>query len=186
MPMYRRRSYRTSVPRKRARYQWVRISQGNVTPVQGPSINTEDLLTNFRNAQGGLLLLLPDIVIWRLHIKISIGFKFLAATTEANSGVHYSIYVDDRLQTSLSTLVDPYSQQFLMWDKMYASESAKQGAFADVVNTTDQHYLYRELDIKSHRKFSNLEQSLMMQIIGTSGVVLTDYDLTGSLLLRVP
>lgn len=103
---FRRR--RTFVPfrRRRAKWMWAREVVHNVGPANP---NSSGLLNPWR-ANMGLVFNLPDIVIWRVHIKISISIHLSSATYNSDAGVRIGMYVDDVVQTQLAA--GPTSNQY--------------------------------------------------------------------------
>jgi hypothetical protein len=153
-----------------------------VGPVQGPSVNAVDLLAVWRTT-GGITFNLPDIVIWRVILKISVTWKFSVASEASNTGVFTTVYVDSVNQAVLEPLTHPYDQQYLMWTWMPIAEEVAQGPLL-AIDTTSQHMMYKTLDIKSHRKLKNELDTLYLTLTGTGNMNITDYTIQQSTLLR--
>ena len=175
-----RRSFRrpmSAMPRKKARYFWVRQSSNNVAPAL---LNTEDLLLSYRTA-AGISLEIPEFTIWRIHIKITMKFTYSPLVYTSNSGMFIAMFVDDFGQLPGSAIVSAYDQQYLMWDFVYAAEeqlNANSG-------TGGTNVLYKQYDIKSHRKIRQLKDTLWLSIGANGNVIPTDYSFTHSTLLRL-
>ena len=178
---YRRMATRTFVPRKKARYLWVRET---VNMIGAAPLNNFDLLSNFRQAQG-ITLNLPDIVIWRIILKISIRLD-VGLSVPANTGAMVALFVDDtELNLAQNPVTAPYSQQYLMWDTLYSAQQILNSGSAVAAGPTLP-VLYNQYDIKSHRKLRNIDQTLHMQVAAQGSAVLHEISHTASILLRLP
>ena len=174
-PVFRRSMGRPFVRRRKA-FLWIRESVNNVTPAHQPTPALTDLLDPFRT-QFGINFQLPNFTIWRLIISISVRITPLS-TVIANDSVHMSIFMDDReVSPTINSLVRPFSKQYMMWTSAYASQAV-------VASQTPVDNLYKEFDIRTHRKIENLEQTLWLSLVETGNVVMLDYSTTYSLLLR--
>ena len=182
---YRRMTYRprTFVPRRR-KYQWVRGQNINTSPVQQPNTNTFDMLSFWRVEQG-ILLNLPDIVIWRIHLKISARISLAPNTVNASSGVHVAAFVDDVQPTSFNPVTAEFNQKYLIWEELYAYQTLV-GTGQPIVTQPGPLALYKEFDVKSHRKILNIEQSLLLTIGAQGNANLDEYSLTYSVLVKLP
>jgi len=174
----RRRPMLAGVPRKRTRYTWVRSFQNNVAAI---SLNTDDLLNNWRVAQG-LIFNLPDIVIWRIHIKISIKFTYSPATYTENSGEMVTLFVDDINQVQLNPIGNAFAQQWLMYDVLYAAEQQLQSD----PGIGGQPVLYKEYDIRSHRRLRAQQDTLFLQLADSGNLVKSSYSFVQSTLIKLP
>jgi len=166
------------VPRKKPNYLWVRETFNNVAPAHSPTPNLDDALGTFKT-QYGISLNLPDFTIWRLRIKISIHISSVAVL--ANNAVHFAAFVDS-LETSptISSLTKPFAHKYLMWDNLYLTDTVMQsGETAAAVNV-----VYKEYDIKSHRRLENIEDTLWFSLTELGNTNIVDYAYTWSLLLR--
>jgi len=136
-----------------------------------------DLLADWRSALN-VNVNLPDIVIWRMHVKISI--RITVPTQQANDGVFISSWVDSKSQVTLQSSVSPYDQKYLIWDQQYITEQIKQsGTLADPV-------IYREYDVKSHRRLQDMNETLFLGVEMTGSSVGLDVSYTSSVLLKLP
>lgn len=169
-----RRSFRRSSIRRRRRYQWVRDNVQAATPVNPVNF---DLLSNYRN-QFGVLFMLPDIVIWRIHIKISVNFTISAFN--ANQGCLVSLFNEDVNLAPVAALSNQYNERYLMWDMLHLSKQVVESSATTVP------VVYGEYDIKSHRKFQNQNETLWLQIQGNNITALTEVFATYSVLLKLP
>lgn len=184
MPFYRRRSFVRPMPaRRRRKFFWVRDFVGNASPT---AINNFDFLINFRNDYGGATLNFPDIVIWRVRLRISITFKFTGTAVGSGDGFFVSTWVDSRLQTVSTPIVSPYEQQYMLWTFEPATKFIQEGGYDIVINSTDQRVAYMEYDIKTRRKFKTLDDSLLGSIAAEGNITLTNYNYWVLALLKVP
>jgi len=166
---------------------WVREALNVATPVgPGPAFTSFDLLGNFRGVMG-ISLNLPDIVIWRIHIKVSIRFTLAPSTAiQANDSVLFSLFVDTSNQTLLNPVTQPYSEKFMMFDNLYASSLVQQGLTVAASLPGDL-LMFKEYDIKSHRRIANLDETLWMTLSpqGTDLTIL-NWSATHSTLVKLP
>jgi hypothetical protein len=178
MPYRRMRYSRPVVARKRARYFWVRGTQTNAAP--NAVLNIEDLLNIWRTSSG-ITFNLPDLVIWRILIKISIHFSYSPAVYTAATGVGIGIYVDDAVQTQIGVNSSPYGQRYMMFDMLFAAE---QQLMSDpsVAGTP---VLYKAYDIKSHRKMLQ-QDTLYLNINSQGNASITDYSFLYNILIKSP
>lgn len=167
--------------RRRRKFLWVRETISSGSP--SATINNFDLLANYKSDMG-INLNLPDIVIWRLIIKISIRFTLSPNVIQASDGFLLSIFVDDSQVFPTNTLLSPYGEQYMMWDQIYTASIFQQGE--SVVNTTNNWFLYREYDIKTHRKLKDFKDTLIMQLVSTGNAVPAELSFTHSCLLKLP
>lgn len=184
---FRRRFARRSM-RSRPHYAWARQAVNNVSPVQGPSINHEDLLSTYRSQSGGIIINLPEITVWRIHLKISIAIKYTSAAFSSADSVFVGLAVLPHQQDvagEISYFTNQFSYQYLVWDELYVSAGLENVQNVAVSTTNDQ-VLYKEYDIKARRRFRNLDDDLVLQIISTHNTSfnLVDYSYTSAVLLR--
>jgi len=106
-------------PVKKPRWQWARVTTNSITP--SPPY-TADLLANWR-LNLGITMNLPEITIWRMHIKISI--RITVPTQQANDGIFISSWVDSAFQPTQLSSPNPYDQKYLIWDAQYITEQIK-------------------------------------------------------------
>lgn len=133
----------------------------------------------------GLTLNLPDLVIWRIHIKISIDIHLATASYTAQNGAFVALFVDDSTQAQLTPLTNQYGQRYLMWDKIYLSEQAMNGMAIAAVTTTNTYQMYKTYDIRSRRKLL-LQDTLFFQLVAHGQTVFDQFEVTYSVLLRIP
>jgi len=167
--------------KRQGRWLWVRDVQDNVGPL---APNATDLLSTWRGFQG-LTLNLPDMVIWRIHIKISIGFHYSPASFNPATGALCAIYVDDIPQVQLNPIVNQYSQQYLMWDLIMPAESS---AASNVTPTAGANsaQLFKEYDIRSKRKLPQPQSTLWFELNNRGNMALDTFTISYSILARVP
>lgn len=169
------RRFRGRRTRRKARYVWVRDFLQAASPTNPQSF---DLLSNYRS-QFGLNFMLPDIVVWRIHIKISVSFTIAAFA--ANQGILVAVFNEDpNLGSIPAALTNQYNERYLMWDMLHLSPSVIESG----VTTTP--VVYRDYDIKSHRRFQNQNETLMLQVQGNGITAMTELFATYSVLLRLP
>ena len=161
--------------RRPVHFEWVHDTFNNVAPA---AVNLDDLLGNFK-AQYAITANLPDIVIWRLHLKFSCAFT---ATTggSSNAGVLLTCFVDSTKQTIVNQGTNPNDEHYLIYNQLYLTESLMQGPVVSPF------HLYKEFDVKSHRRLVNINDSLLLQTVQTGVAVLTDYSVSVGILLKLP
>jgi len=169
----------------RPHYQWARLNTGNIGGAF--TLANTDLLAPWRTANGWTLNL-PDIVIWRIHLKISIHFTLSPATIVSTNGMFIGIFVDaaDIAGGLAVASASPYDQQYMMWDKIYLADVLASNA---TNFSTGAITLYKEYDIRSHRKMTNQRESLWLQLQPQGDLTVgagDGYELTGSILLKLP
>jgi len=144
-----------------------------------------DLLSAWR-AANNFSINLPDIVIWRIHIKISIHYTLSPATVLSGDGMFVAVFCDSVLAAAgVNPVTRPYDESYLMWDKIYASDSMSNGANLQAANAT----LFKEYDIRSHRKLLNQADTLILNLIPEGNVTISStdsYDIVASVLLKLP
>lgn len=178
MPRYYRPRRRFT--RRRKAYIWVRGAESTVTPVNQPSFIAHDLLERYRST-AGINLNLPEFTIWRVHIKIAIKFSVTAAAV--TDGALFAMFVEQSaaqggLTAVFDPLLNPYNQRYMMWDALMANELRMQGG-TDPTNI----YLYRNYDIKTHRRLVNLGDSLWLTVTPFGGATGLTFDSKYSILL---
>ena len=184
MPFARRRfrANRTFVPVARKRkWLWVRETISTGSP--SATINNYDLLTNYKSDMG-LTLNLPDIVIWRIIMKISIRFHLNPNTITASDGFLLALAVDDSQVFPTNMLLSPYGEMYQLWEQLYASRSFSE---VEVVSSaTNSFMIYKECDIRTHRKLRDLKDTQIMQLVSTGNAVPDEISFTHSTLLKLP
>jgi len=185
--MMRTRFRRSGSMRRRARphYQWARASYPTVTGAIGAGGVQLDLLSKWKLANG-FTLNLPDIVIWRVHLKISIHYTLSPATVLSGDGLQIAVFCDSVTSgAGVTPLSQPYDESYMMWDKIYAADTLANGANVQSENAT----LYKEYDIRSHRKLTNQADTLILSMVPIPNLTIgaTDsYDVLASILLKLP
>ena|SRR6267154_840430 len=178
MPYSRARtSRRFSSTAPKPRYQWARTSFYALTNLAPGVPYTFDLLATFKNSFG-ISFNLPEITIWRIHIKLSC--RITVTAPQANDGVFTSAWVDTFDQVQLVSSAVPYDQKYLIWDQFFCEEQILQSGIA-----TANSY-YREFDVKSHRRLESLNDTLIGQLVGTGTTTIVDASVQAAVLLRLP
>lgn len=179
--MQRRRFGRRSFARRRRHWLWIRDVSSALTAVSDPAFQTYDLLSPYRNA-AGIDVNLPEFTIWRIRIKVSVNFRFVADhTVNSNDGVLISVYVDDKAVVDSRAISAPYDQRYMMWDSMLLAHEVQQGlnnglpGFLAGTNTN----ITKVYDIKAHRRLDNLNSTLKLQVAPLS----TGYDVNNSTII---
>ena len=174
---------RTFVRRPR-NWQWARQAFSDATAVIAPQFAFNDLLSDFKSRMG-INLNLPDIVIWRLIIKISMRVSVAPATAiSAADAVLLSVFVDTTNQAQLNPVLEPYSEKFMLYDAVYLSEPVFNGmAIASTLPT--ELMLYRSYDIRVHRKLPNIDETLFITYSPTNAVEILERAVTFSCLLKM-
>ena len=167
---------------RKPRYMWVR-EQANDLVTASPA--TIDLLANYR-AQFAIAVNLPEITVWRFHIKISILGKItLAGSVKSSDGVFVACWVDDKTQAPLIASSASYSQKYLVWEEIYFTEGASQSSTGFTVAAANEVALFREYDVKTHRKLYNLNDSLFLQLQNLEDFSYDQFSYTSRILLRI-
>jgi len=178
MPYGRYSRRRVFTRRRRTRYMWVR---SNEVVVPGTTMSV-DLMANWRST-AGVTIQFPDLVIWRLHLKISIRFTYSPATYSAASGVLCAVFVaDQNVGALLNPLTNQYTEQYMMWDMLYSAEQE----VASDPGVAGQPVIYHEYDIKSHRRLRNIQETLWLQLYSQGNVVPAEVNFTQSALYKLP
>src|SRR5258707_3289899 len=113
MPRFARRSFRR---RPRQNWQWVRETANNSGSVVPPGNYTQDLLTSFRNVFG-VSANWPDIVVWRIRIRVSVSITFPATIVNPEAfGMVVAVFVDDAAFSLKSPSVDFYYEKFMLFE----------------------------------------------------------------------
>ena len=167
--MFRRRTFvpRPIGARRRAHYLWIREQFNNVTPIATASFQTDDLLAGYR-ATAGIDLNLPEFTIWRVKLKVSVRISVAPATTyTAADGALVTLYVDDKTDPGTFPVTSPYDEKYMLYDILYASQAIMMGANGGLEDGTKSILLFREFDVKTHRRLENLNSTLQLQICPT-------------------
>ena len=183
--MMRRRGFargRTFVPRKR-HWLWIRQNFNSTSAIPTAEFSQLDLLGDYRFT-AGIDLNLPEFTIWRLRVKVSVHITVAPATTYTSSdGVIIAAYCDDKNDPGTHPSVSKYEEKFLIWDVMYAFNAIASGTNGGLLDGTKSVAIYKEYDVKSHRRLDNIGDSLIFQIapVGLQTSVL-DYSIQTSIL----
>jgi len=179
----RRFSRRTSFRRPRPHTQWARTNLKNVTGAFTTA--NVDLLAQWR-AANNLFINLPDIVIWRIHIKISIHYTLSPATVTSGNSMFIASFVDaPAAAAGITALTNPYDEGYLIWDQLYQTDTMANGSNAELENLT----LFGKYDVRSRRKLINQNDSLFFQMVPQGNVTMTStdsYSLLASVLVKLP
>lgn len=161
MARFRRTTFRRRV---RKNWQWVRGTFNDVTVVAPPGFYQEDLLQSLRT-EFGISAQFPDIVIWRIHIKISAKITWVAApAAQYAAGMLIALCCDDSAFTLKSSLTSPYSEKWMFYGQTFYSEAVQAGERGIAANNTD--YLNSGwLDIKTRRRLANIDDTLLLQVV---------------------
>lgn len=174
---YRRHYRRSIMPRRKPRWQWVRETVNNASP--NATLNTIDLLSNWRT-HAGITVNLPEITIWRIHLKITITISSAAALA-ANDGVLITSFVDGMNATILNQVSNSYDQPDLIYSMLFAGESAM---LTGSVGAQTELVLYKEFDVRSHRKLQSIDDTLFLQLASSGQSMITGYSYSASILQR--
>ncbi len=178
--MYGRRYYRPKtgiMPRRKPRWQWVRENVNNASP--NATLNTIDLLSNWRT-HAGITVNLPEITIWRIHLKISVTIS-IAAAVAANDAILNTVFVDGMNATILNQSTNTYDQPDMLFDHMYLTEYTMLTGNTGMAGEIG---LYKTYDIKSHRKLQSVDDTLYLQLATTGQPMITAYSYAASILQR--
>jgi hypothetical protein len=182
---------RTIVPRplgtrRRAHYLWIRQQFDNVTPIPTAAFDTNDLLAGYR-ATAGIDLNLPEFTIWRVRLKVSVRISVAPATTYTSSdGAIVALYVDDKTDSGTNPVTSPYDEKYMVYDILYASQSIQNGGNGGLENGANSILMFREFDVKTHRRLENLASTLQLQIAPTGlQTSILDYSIQHSTLGRL-
>lgn len=176
---YRRFRRSSILPRRRHKWQWIRQTFNNAAP--SASINSIDLLSNFKT-HAGISINLPEMTIWRLRIKISIDVGITGGTTTSNDGVLVTAFVDSSNQVVVSQLLDPMDQHDQLYDMLYTFKTISSSDNALVTNFVA---LYGEYDIKVHRKFNSLDDTQWLQLAASGNATIQNYSISMLMLTKV-
>lgn len=176
--MYRRRTFRRSV-RRRNRWKWIRNTVNNAAP--SGSLNSIDLLSNFKT-HAGITIVLPELVIWRIRLRLAITVTITGGVTSSNDGVLVTSFVDGANQAILSQLLNSDDEQDLVYAFLYTYKTI---AASDDNVTTTAVSLYEEFDIKAHRKLKSIDDTLFLQLAASGNAVITNYSYSTSILCKL-
>jgi len=150
-------------------YTWVRQSANDTAVPASPAGYQEDLLLPLRS-ELALGVNLPEITIWRIHLKISITIRFIAAVVNAEAaGVILGIFVGDNANTFVAVNTRPFSEHWLMYKTLYYNEAVMQGEAPAANNANG--VIVHEFDIKARRKLQGVDDTLLMQVFPTGAAI---------------
>lgn len=170
---------RSSRARNRHRWQWIRQTVNNASP--NATLNSIDLLNNFKT-HAGITINLPDMVIWRLRLKVSITIGITGGTVGANDGILVTSFVDSVNQVVVNQLTDAMDQHDLVYDMLYAYETI---AKTTNVRGTGTVVLYMEYDLKSHRRFQSIDDTLWLQLAASGNATISEYSFSTAILTKI-
>jgi hypothetical protein len=166
------------VARRTTHWQWIRETVNNATP--NGAINNVDLLSGFK-AHAGITINLPEIVIWRIRLQISIKVT-VTNPTVPNDGVLATVFVDGTNQTLLNQVSNAMDEKDMIYDFLYVYETV---ANTDNVIATATAALYRNMDIRVHRKLSAIDSTLFLQLASSGTAVINLYSYSSAILVRL-
>lgn len=146
--------------------------------------NPSDLLAGWKLASG-MKLDVIDYTIWRIHIKVSISIHLTAASYSSDTGYAIGLFVDSLNQPTFPVafpFANQYDERFLIWDTLFLNEVVAQSPFA-VTTTLNTYALYKEYDIKSHRKL-NENDTLWFYANSRGNAQADEFDVLHRTLLR--
>ena len=179
----RRTTFMARRTSRRPHYLWIRQLFNSQTLIPSAGFNQLDMLADYRT-QSGIDLNLPEFTIWRLRVKVSVKVSVAPATAFTESdGILVSAFCDSKSRVAISPVVNRYEDRFLIWQALYASEGLFMGALPAVNNEM---LLYREIDVKSHRRLENIGDTLLLQLapIGLQTSIIA-YSLQSTILTRL-
>jgi hypothetical protein len=169
--------------RRNRHWLWIRSAENNVTAITAPAFGQSDLLSSYRTL-AGVTLTIPDFTIWRIRISISIKFSLAAASdVDSNAGVLVAILVDDMSDPGTNPVVSQYHERYLLWDQLYVYKTFAQGGNLTSIATAEHVALYKEYDLKGHRKLSNIGDSLLLQVAPVATGSIANYSFQQSTLV---
>lgn len=176
--MLMRRTFRRSfhAHRPKHKYQWIRSTEN---PAPNPTLNSYDLLTNWR-AQMGITINLPDITIWRIRLKISIIIGGLTAVA-SNDGVLTTVFVDGIHETILSQILRPYDQKDMIYDMGYATATVMNNFSLTPTNIC----YFKEYDIRAKRRLRAIDDTLWLQLATSGNATITNYSFSQATLISI-
>ncbi len=184
MPYTARRRYPFAIQRKRRRKtMWVRDQMNLINPVSPVAF---DLFSTWRTFMG-FSVNLPDITIWRLRIRISITGKIsVANSVKASNGVSIGCWVDSKNQSLTTVTSAPNEQHYLIYDQIPCAEAFMQSTNNFNSLAANEIYLFKDYDIKAHRKMPNVDDTLWFQVVQTGDYVLDQINFTERMLILLP
>jgi len=180
-----RRSFRSrgNFSRRPRHWLWVRSAENNVSAITAPAFGQSDLLSSYRSL-AGVTLTIPDFTIWRIRISISIKFTVTAGQDiDSNAGVLVALLVDDMSDVGTNPVTSQYHERYLLWDEMYVYKSLMQSTATTMFASAAHVPLYKEYDLKGHRKLSNIGDSLLLQVAPIAAGSIANYSFQQSTLV---
>ena len=172
-----RRAPRSMAHRRPIHWEWARQVVNNAAP--SATLNNEDLLGPLKT-KTGISINFPEIVIWRIRLRVSIIFT-VATTLKANDGILVTSFVDDTTQVLLNQSANPLSEHDLVFDQVYGTASAM---FTNYASGAATFFTERVYDLKGHRKLDALDNTLWLQLASTGQAQVTGYSYQSSILMK--
>lgn len=169
----RRRSFA-----RRRHWIWIRDTVNNAAPGASPVLL--DMLSVFKT-HAGITINLPEFRIWRIRLKVSISVTITGGTTTSNDGVLLTVFVDGMNQTPLNQLTNSQDEAHMVYDFLYTYATISQGFLTDSF-AAGAVPLYKEYDIKAHRRLRSIDDTLFIQIAASGNAVIHDYSYSYSIL----
>jgi hypothetical protein len=164
--------------RRATHWQWIRETVNNATP--NGSINNVDLLDNFKT-HAGITINLPEIVIWRIRLQISIKVT-VTNPTVPNDGVLMTVFVDGTNQTLLNQVSNAMDERDMIYDFLSTYEIVSR---TDNTIATATAALYRNMDIRVHRKLPSIDSTLFLQLASSGTAVINLFSYSAAILCRL-
>jgi len=118
---------------------------------------------------------LPEFTIWRIRFKISIRITVTPAGSFGSAdGVKLAVFVDDMSDPGSNPVTSPYDEKYMLWDTIYVFETLMSSK-GTTSGTSESLALFKDYDIKTHRKIANLKESLLFQIAPMGAVTVQGY-----------
>ena len=175
------------VQRRKPHWLWVRANTNDPTSIPVTTHRTFDLLANYRTL-AGIDLNLPEFTIWRVRIKVNVKFNLAIAqpTFEPSDGILVAMYVDDMADNGTNPVVSVYHEHYLIYEEIFAYKMLQEGANGGQLTpqvATAAIPLYREFDVKSHRRITNIGETLQLQLAAFGNGVIQTSALSYSILV---
>lgn len=167
-----RRSFRTRIRSRRSRPRtfWVRQAMNSAAPAVQSDL---DLLGGYLTT-AGLTASPQEMVIERIHIVLCVTVT--VTTSGANNGISICSWVDSRNQARLAAQVNPYDQQFLIFDQAYIGEALQHGGVTPF-------NIVKRYDVKARRKVPSITDTLWLQLSQIGACTFIGYSVVFSVLL---
>jgi len=164
--------------RRTTHWQWIRETVNNAAP--NASLNNIDLMDNFKT-HAGITINLPEIVIWRIKLQISIKVT-VTSPAAPNDGVLATVFVDGTNQVLLNQVSNAMDEKDMIYDFLFSYETI---AHSDNAIATTTVALYRNMDIRVHRKLSTIDSTLWLQLASSGTAVISLYSYSAAILTRL-